>query len=127
MKSAFSGFVKNVGDTFATMADAASTAVDSSITAVKESAEKAGELALDLGKSAGEAIGDAAQATSSVASKAGDVIAETPRSRSRLSRTVQTLWVNQLLPARSPLGRLSAWQPTLLVTHSVRSGYWSAI
>jgi hypothetical protein len=76
MKSAFSGFVKNVGDSFATMADAASIAVDNSITAVKESAEKVGELAVDFGKSAGGAVGDAAQATSSVASQAGDLIAE---------------------------------------------------
>ena len=74
MKSTLSGLVKSVGDALASAADAASTAATTSFTAAKDSAERAGHSALEFGKSTGEAMGNAAQATSNFAARAGDSI-----------------------------------------------------
>jgi len=76
MKSTFAGFMKSVGDAVASAADGASTVVDASFAAARNSAEKAGHAALEIGKSAGEVMGDAAHATSEFASKAGATVSE---------------------------------------------------
>lgn len=76
MKPSFSAFAKSVGDTFATVTDAASMAVDASLDAMKTSAESVGQSALELSKSAGEVMADAVQVTSGMASNAGTAVAE---------------------------------------------------
>ena len=67
MKSKIAGLVKNMGDAVASVADTASSAVDSSLSAAKNSVERASHSALEFGKAAGEAVGDAAQTTSNFA------------------------------------------------------------
>lgn len=66
MKNKISEMVRNVGDT---VSSASSSAV-SSLSGVKRSA-------VELGKSAGDMIGDAVDATSNLASRAGDSISVT--------------------------------------------------
>lgn len=66
MKNKISELVKNVGDTVSS----ASSAAIGSLSEVRRSA-------VELGKSAGDVIGDAVDATSNVASRAGDSISET--------------------------------------------------
>ncbi|NHZ42491.1 hypothetical protein [Massilia aquatica] len=86
MESTLSGFVKGVGDTVGSAAAAVSAAVDASPAAAKTSAEKAGHSALELGKSTDKDVGDAAQAPSSVASKARNAVS---RSATKLLAAVK--------------------------------------
>jgi hypothetical protein len=76
MKSTFSAFVKSIGDAVASAAGAASMAVETSLAAAGAPTEKARHSGPECGKSADDAMWNAAHATSDFVSEVGGSISE---------------------------------------------------